>query len=189
MTRKAKMFNRKAASRKSKPDEVLRSLPLGPGTRVADIGSGGGYFALRFAQVVGPGGMVFAVDTDPELLGYVEERAREKGLDNVQTALAEAGLPSLPQASLDLVFMRNVTHHIDDRTAYLVGVRRLLAPEGRLAIIEYLESRGLSFRGIFRHYVPKETLIEEAVSAGYRLEEDLTFLPEQSFTIYSVAGK
>jgi arsenite methyltransferase len=183
------MFNRKAASRKSRPDEVLQSLPLEPGTRVADIGSGGGYFTLRFAEAVGRDGMVYAVDTDPELLAYVEKSASEKGLENVRTALAKTGPPPIHEAILDLVFMRNVTHHIDDRPAYLAEVRRLLAPKGRLAIIEYLETKGVSFRGIFRHYVPKETLIKETESAGYRLEEDLTFLPEQSFTIYSVADQ
>ncbi|GAI47224.1 unnamed protein product [marine sediment metagenome] len=39
---------------------------------------------------------------------------------------------------------------------------------------------------MFGHYVPREIIIEEMSKAGYRLEEDLDFLSEQSFTIFSL---
>ena len=38
---KAKMFNRKAARRKSKADEILNTLNIRLGQTIADIGSGG----------------------------------------------------------------------------------------------------------------------------------------------------
>ena len=60
------MFNRKASDPKNKPDEILEALELQQGQRVADIGAGGGYFSLRFAEAVGKDGRVFAVDTNPK---------------------------------------------------------------------------------------------------------------------------
>jgi len=36
---KAKMFNRKAARRQSKADEILKTLNIQPGQIIADIGS------------------------------------------------------------------------------------------------------------------------------------------------------
>jgi precorrin-6B methylase 2 len=43
-----------------------------------------------------------------------------------------------------------------------------------------------SFHRKFGHYVPKEIIIAEMKEAGYRLEKDLSFLPEQSFVILSL---
>src|SRR5512142_3481759 len=42
-----------------KPHEVVMALALKDGERIADIGAGAGYFALRFAPHVGPVGRVF----------------------------------------------------------------------------------------------------------------------------------
>jgi len=45
---KAKMFNKKASSQQNKPDQIIESMRLKSGQVIADIGSGGGYFTLRF---------------------------------------------------------------------------------------------------------------------------------------------
>jgi len=52
---------------------------------VFDIGAGGGYFALRFAEGVEKGGRVYAVDTNSKLLKYVRYCAVEKGFENIET--------------------------------------------------------------------------------------------------------
>jgi len=111
---------------------------------------------------------------------------RKKGLDNVETVLVTEDSLTLPEKSLDLVFMRNVTHHIPNRVEYFGKLKALLKPEGRIAIIEYRRGGRFSFRRMFGHYVPREIIIEEMSKAGYRLEEDLDFLSEQSFTIFSL---
>jgi arsenite methyltransferase len=179
------MFNSKASSSKSKPNEVLKALELQQGQTVADIGSGGGYFALRFAEIVGSEGHVFAVDTDQSFLDFVQNSAKEKGLANVETVLAAKDAAPLPEDSLDLIFLRNVCHHLPDRPEYFKKLKAALKPEARIAIIEY-RGGGFSFHGLFGHYVPKETIIKEMEQAGYQLEKDLGFLPEQSFTVFHV---
>ena len=182
---KAKMFNRKASDPKNKPDQILEALALRPGQNIADIGAGGGYFSLRFVEAVRRKGKVYAVDTDPEFLEFIGNDAKEKRLNNVKTILAEDRL-YLPEKSLDLVFLRNVTHHLPDRIKYFKNLKGILKPEGRVAVIEYKDGRGFSFHKIFGHYVPKETIVEEMNKAGYRLEKEFDFLPEQSFTIFSL---
>jgi len=186
MNFKAKMFNRKASDPENKPDKILETLGLKAGQNIADIGAGGGYFSLRFADAVGRDGQVFAVDTNPEFLKVIRNSAEEKGLDNVETVLVTEDNLTLPERSLDLVFMRNVCHHLPDRVEYFRKLKSLLKPEGRIAIIEYKRGGCFSFRRMFGHYVPKESIVEEMNEAGYRLKEDLDFLPEQSFTIFSL---
>jgi len=182
---KAEMFNKKASDPKNKPDQVLEALRLRSGQTVADIGAGGGYFSLRFADAVGRQGRVFAVDTDLGFLEFIKNSAKEKGLDNVETILATEDELPLPRGSLDLVFMRNVTHHLPNRVNYFRKLKDMLKPTGRIAIIEYRRGGGFSFHRMFGHFVPKEVIVTEMRKAGYQLKEDFDFLPEQSFTIFS----
>jgi len=185
---KAKMFNQKASDLRNKPNQIIETIGLRSGQVVADIGSGGGYFTLRFAEIVGKEGRVYAVDTDEKLSQFVKNTARQKGLNNVITVLAKSKL-ELPKESLDLVFMRNVTHHISDRVSYFRELRKFLKPYGKVVIIEYRKGKPFTFRGIFGHYVCKETIVREMEEAGYTFEGEFDFLPEQHLTIYAKQQK
>jgi arsenite methyltransferase len=174
---KARMFNRKASSSKSKPDEVLKALSLKPGEKVADIGSGGGYFTCRFAEAVGRKGKVYAIDTDPELLRFVQAQASQKGLDNVVAVPVAEGVPVLPE-KVNLIFMRNVCHHLPERVEYFRKLRAVLKPAASIAIIDYRPRR-------FGHYLAQETILDEMRKAGYSVKRTFDFLPEQSFTVFT----
>lgn len=183
---KAEMFNRKASDPANKPDQILDALNVQSGQTVADIGAGGGYFTLRLADIVGSNGHVFAVDTNPGFLEFIKATAQERGVDNVEVILVTEETPPLPRESLDLIFMRNLTHHLSNRVAYFAHLRRTLKPEGRIAVIEYTRSSGSRFHQMFGHFVPKEVIVAEMREAGYRLNQDFGFLPKQSFTIFSL---
>jgi arsenite methyltransferase len=185
MSRKARMFNKKASDPRNKPDLILDNLDLQTGNIVADIGSGGGYFSLRFAETLGKKGMVFAVDTNSGYLEFIKENAKEKGLNNVKTVLTSEDSLSLSE-NVDFIFMRNVSHHIPNRAAYFGKLKNLLKEGGQIAILEYRKAKSFTFHGLFGHYVPKEKIIMEMTHAGFQLEKDLDFLPEQSFTIFSI---
>jgi len=182
----AEMFNRKASDPKNKPDQIIAALFVRQGQNIADIGAGGGYFSMRFAELVGPEGRIYAVDKNSEFLFFIKSNAREKGLANVITVLSSDGKLDLPEKGIDLIYFRNVTHHIPNRENYFRNLKKFLNPSGKIAIIEYDKPSRFSFRGIFGHRVPKETILKEMETAGYSLEKELTFLPEQSFTIYSI---
>jgi ubiquinone/menaquinone biosynthesis C-methylase UbiE len=178
------MFNSKASDPKNEPDEVLKALGLQKGEKIADIGAGGGYYALRFAEVVGTEGQVFAVDTNLMFLEFIQHRAKEKGLSNVETILATKESANLLGKSLDLIFMRNVCHHLAKRAEYFRGLKDALGTEGRIAIIEYRGGKRFSFHRLFGHYVPQERIIREMEEAGYQVEKTVDFLPEQSFAVF-----
>jgi arsenite methyltransferase len=183
---KAEMFNKKAADPKNKPNLILKVLKLQHGQKIADIGAGGGYFSLQFAEAVGTDGQVFAVDTNPQFLDFIKKAAKEKGLNNVVTILTEKDKPTLLGENLNLIFMRNVCHHLADRAEYFKKLKHALKPRGRIVIIEYRGGQGFSFHRLFGHYVPKEKVIKEMEEVGYQLEKDLDFLPEQSFTVFHI---
>jgi ubiquinone/menaquinone biosynthesis C-methylase UbiE len=182
---KAKMFNRKAAKSRSKPDRILETLSLKSGQQVVDIGSGGGYYSIGFAELVGKNGKVYAVDNNPDFLEYIKKIACEKELKNIETILVNDKDIMLPRKNIDLVFIRNVYHHLPDRVKYFQELHKKLKSDTKIAIIEYTRHGFFSFHRRFGHNVPKETIVEEMKNAGYVVEESFDFLPEQSFIIFS----
>jgi len=167
-----------------KPDEVIASLGIAPGSRVADLGSGSGYFTVRLARAVEPGGRVWAADVDADMNAYLGERLAKEGIENVEIVLAEYHDPLLPDGELDLVFTSSTYHHMQDRPAYFRALRTDLAPGGRVAVIDFDGRKGWFVR-LMGHHVEKETLLREMQEAGYRVEKDLDFLDRQSFVIFA----
>ena len=176
-------FNRMASSSRSRPREVLGSLELKAGQNIADIGVGGGYLSFRFAEAVGESGIVYAVDKNEGFLKLLAKNAEKKGFGNIET-ISTSELSRIPENSLDLVFLRNVYHHLEDRVKYFNKISRSLKKDGRVAAIEYKAAKGFSFHKLFGHHTNPDEIIKEMSEAGYAVDKSLDFLPEQSFTIF-----
>lgn len=159
------------------PERVLEALALRPGLVVADVGSGGGYFAFRLAEAVGSNGKVYACDIDTGLNRYVAEQTRERGLDNLVVVEAAADDPHLPEP-VDLLFTSNTVHHFADPAAYFAAARRYLRPGARVAVIDYREEHGSIQEG---------ELVERLGAVGFELEERFDFLAKQYFVVLRLA--
>jgi ubiquinone/menaquinone biosynthesis C-methylase UbiE len=120
-----------------KPVEIIEKIGLAPGNIVADIGSGSGLFTRPMARAVAPGGRVFAVDVDKDLLRHVAETAAKEHISNITTILAPEDAPALPPDSLDVAVICDTLHHIARRQTYLVNLKKCLKPGGRLVIIDF----------------------------------------------------
>jgi arsenite methyltransferase len=164
-----------------KPQQVVAALGLQPGQTVADLGSGGGYFTFRFAEAVIPGGTVFAVDTDGELLEAIAGRAAKLGRTEVRTVAAGDASLELPTPA-DLVFLSNVFHHIPAQEAYFADARSQLASGGRVAILEGRPD-GL-FAKIFGHTSVPAHVHDVMRRAGYERVANHDFLSRQSFQVF-----
>jgi len=174
-----KMLNREASSPERGAVRILDSLRITEGQTIADIGSGGGYFALEFARRVGASGRVFAVDSKRKYLDFIRRQSERAGLDNIEFILAESGGVGLPASSVDLIFARNVFHHLPEPAEYFGNLGAALKPGGRVAIIDHMPNRGLS---------PVEKIRGAMEAAGYVLSESFDFLPKQSFMVFSQSG-
>ena len=161
-------------------ERVIESLGVASGGRVADLGSGGGYFTFRLAQAVGAAGRVFAVDVDEGMNDALRNDVEQRGVLNVEIVLAAYDDPRLAPASVGLVFTSNTYHHIEGRVAYFERVAAALSEGGRVAIIDYRPE------GFFqkRHATPAETIRSEMEAAGYALASEFDYLERQSFQIF-----
>lgn len=161
------------------PERVIKALKLEEGMKVADLGSGTGYFTFRLADEVGSSGMVYAIDVDVEMNDIVDKQAVAKQMENVMTVLAVAHDPLIPE-KVDLIFSVNAYHHLKDRADYFKNAARYLKPGGRVAIIDFRE-------GAYRHFTKLQTMLEEFKAAGYGLDKTIGFLPKQNFLVFYLA--
>lgn len=166
-----------------KPRQVIEALTLKPGLTVADLGSGSGYFTRRFIEAVTETGKVYAVDVEPEMLKYTEESIIHMHRSyTAEFILARPDSPKLPFESIDLLFVCNTNHHLEERTKYFSDAKSSLKPGGRVAIIDFYHDERSGDLGFpKRHLVPRETVIAELTAAGYTLLREHQFLPKQYF--------
>jgi len=169
-----------------KPDEVLRALRLRPGQTACDIGAGPGYFTLRLARAVAPGGHVFAVDVEPKILDALRDRIGKAGARNVTPVLGLGDDPLLPAAACDLILVVDTYHHFRDGAAYLRRLRAALRPAGRLVNIDF-HKRSTPLGPPLPHRLAREDFLRDAEGAGFELTEEPTFLENQYFLVLTPA--
>ncbi len=110
-------------------------LQLAPRGRYADLGIGDGLLTLMLSEVAE---VVTAVDLSPEMLAQLEARAKKKGIANVETVEGDIEALPLPDASHDVVVLSQALHHAREPLKALREARRVLAPGGRVLVLDLL---------------------------------------------------
>jgi ubiquinone/menaquinone biosynthesis C-methylase UbiE len=180
------VFDDPARDAWQKPQELVAALGLARGDLVADLGAGTGYLSRYLAAAVGPEGTVLAVETEPNLVVHLRERAEREKTPNVVPVLASAAEPRLPVGRVDLILAVDTYHHLDRRRAYLAALRRFLRPGGRVAIVDW-QKRELPVGPPLDHKLPREQVLEEMQASGFRLAAEHTMLPYQYFLVFAQA--
>jgi SAM-dependent methyltransferase len=165
-------------------DKVLEKLHLSADAEVGDLGCGPGVFSIAFAKAC-PRGVVFASDVEPGELDQVNAKIATQGLRNVVPVLASYDDPHFPPAQLDLVFIADTYHHLEDRVAYLRRLQGVLKSSGRLAILEYKPGQ-LAVGPPPDHKLPAGAMERELVEAGYVRVERFDTHPNHDFEIWRV---
>ena len=133
----AAWLEREEREREERTDLLLTELALKPGMVVADIGAGTGYIARRMATLVGPMGVVYAVDVQPEMIRMLQALAAKAALAQVKPVLGGVDDVRLPASSVDLAIMVDVYHELEFPREVLASIVRALKPGGRVVFVEY----------------------------------------------------
>lgn len=179
----AKVFDDPARDAWQKPHEVIQALGLTPHAIVADIGSGTGYFSVRLAHFV-PDGRVYGIDTEPDMVKYLADRARREVLGNITSVKGDPDDPRIPEKA-DVIIMVDVFHHISARGRYFRKLKASLKPGGRVAIIDFNASSEMGPPKNAR--IAPDRVKAELSQAGYALVKEFAFLPNQYFLIFEPA--
>ena len=176
----AKEFDDPERDAWQKPEEILDALHLKRTSTVADIGAGTGYFSVRIAKRI-PEGKIFAADVEPDMVGYLGERAQREHLTNLVPVQASADAANLPEP-VDVVLVVDTYHHIGNRTQYFAKLKPSLRPGGRLAIVDFKADSPSGPPAQYR--IAPARVTEELDAAGYSLVETLQFLPRQYYLVF-----
>ena len=164
--------------------EVVASLKVKPRDVIADLGAGAGPFVVPFAKAASPKGKVYAVDVDRDFFPHIEKRTKAAGVSNVQMVLGEFTDPKLPAADVDLAFLHDVLHHIEDRAGYLKTAAKYLKPGARIAIIDY-HVEGSPHKDQPNLIVTKQQAAAWLTQAGFTPAEDLALFPDKWFLVFT----
>ena len=116
------------------PYRSLEAAGLAPGQTVIELGCGPGVFTLPAARIVGSGGTVYALDTNPHAVAYLRSKSRTAGASNIKVSGAHAADTHLPDGLFDLAFVPGFARPVGSSDAVWSEVHRILKIGGILAI-------------------------------------------------------
>jgi SAM-dependent methyltransferase len=150
-------------------NRVMDVLGIRPGSSVADVGAGSGWFTVRAAKRVGSGGLVYAVEINSEYLKHIDKRSKEENLSNIRTILGKEDDPLLPEKSVDAVLLLKTYHEIGEPVRWLRRVRSAMREGALLGIIDRT-GKGDD------HGIDRDTVLKEAQRAGFVFVEQHDFV-------------
>ena len=167
-----------------RPEEVMDELGIKPGSVVADVGCGSGYFTFRFAARVGATGKVYSEDIDSEVLHKIQSRSAQEHLAQIETIQGTADDPKLPTEKLDVILVMNAYHEMKNYDHMLQGMYRALKPGGTLAIIDHEAVPGQP-RSEYQdsHRIPEQSVRDDLARNGFQ------FLRKEAGFESTVSGK
>jgi ubiquinone/menaquinone biosynthesis C-methylase UbiE len=167
-----------------KIDQIVGKLGLKSGQVVADLGAGTGLFSVPLAKAVAPAGRVYAVEIDKGFLPMIDSKAKQDHLSNVNTVLGEFADPKLPSQDVDVAFMHDVLHHVEDRPAYLKNAGKYVKRSGRFVVIDYKAEQS-PHKDQPALIVSEEQVTNWMKAAGFGKVEKLDLFPEKYFLVFS----
>ncbi|MDX2602427.1 methyltransferase domain-containing protein [Streptomyces caniscabiei] len=154
---------------------------VAPGARIADVGCGPGALSVRLADLVGPGGEVWAVDRDADALAVASALAERSGVP-VRTGTGSADATGLAEGTFDVVMLRHVLAHNGGREQAIVDHLAALArPGGGAVYLVDVDATGFRLRGAPAAYEEMDERYRELhrrrgndLAVGTRLDELLS---------------
>ena len=178
-------LERQGRSQEENTDLAIENFPVKPGSVVADIGAGSGFYTFRIAPRI-PEGKVYAVEIQEDAMQFLEERSKELGYDYVVPTKGGEKSPNLPENSIDLAFMVDVYHELEYPVEMLAAIKESLKLDGKLLLIEYRgEDPEVQIRP---HHKMTVVQIEKELSAnGFKLVQNGQFMNIQHFLVFEKA--
>lgn len=161
---------------------LLKNLNLKSGMQIADIGAGSGYYSSLISKRIG-NGKVYAVDVEPQMILFLNERIKEEKLSNVTTVLGSETSVALPSSSMDLMLLVDVYHEFSFPYEMGLSMYNALKPNGRLVLVEFRsEDESVPIKTI--HKMSEAQSVKELKAVGFRLEKNISNLPWQHCMVF-----
>jgi ubiquinone/menaquinone biosynthesis C-methylase UbiE len=150
--------------------EIMEALAIQPGTRIADVGAGTGFYTALMSEATGPTGWAYAIEISPQFTQHLTTLFAERGLKNTTTVFCNDRSICLPPDSIDLAFICDVYHHFEYPDQTMQSIHRALSEGGRVIVIDFERIPGTSREWTLGHVrAGKQTFIDEIQKSGFEL--------------------
>ncbi len=181
----ADWLNRPEREQEERPEKAIAALHLHPGMQVGEVGAGTGFYSLRIAKQISPGGTVYANDLQPEMLDLLRKNAAREEVSNIQFIQGAESNPHLPAARLDYVLLVDVYHELAHPQAMLGEIAKSLKPDGELVLLEFRkEDPNVPIRE--EHKMSVTQAKAELNASGFVLDHAVETLPWQHMLFFRV---
>ncbi|MFM7091609.1 MAG: class I SAM-dependent methyltransferase [Bacteroidota bacterium] len=162
--------------------QLIKNLNIKPGMTLADIGAGSGYHSALLSKKVG-NGKVFAVDIEPEMINYLNNRIKLEKLNGIVPVLSKETNVSLPENTIDLVLIADGYHEFSYPYEMAVSILKALTTGVTPVLVEFrAEDDTVPIKDI--HKMTEEQAVKELKVAGFTFEKNIKNLPWQHCMIF-----
>ncbi len=161
-------FDNPARDAWQQPEAVIDLMKIAPASTVVDLGAGTGYFVPRLAQRVGAQGKVLALDVEPKMIEFMNQRVQEQKLANVEPRLVQPNDPGLSPGSVSRILIVNTWHHIGERPSYAKKLAAALDAQGEVWIVDFTLDADHGPPPEYR--IPAEQVVRELEQGGLRAQ-------------------
>ncbi len=176
-------LEREEREREENTSLLLKNLSIKPGMVIADIGAGSGYHSALLSKIVGTG-KVFAVDVEPEMIAYLNERIKQEKLSRIVPVLSTEQKVFLPENTIDIMLLVDVYHEFSYPYEMALSMLAALKPGGKLVLVEFRsEDPTVPIKTI--HKLSKSQAIKEFKAAGFIFDKNIDNLPWQHCMIFT----
>lgn len=151
------------------PDSILEKAGIDSDTVFADLGCGSGYFTIPVSMIVKK---VYAIDVQEKMLDILRKKTMKEKIGNIITVHSKESSIPLSDNLVDVLFMANVFHELDDRGSILSEVKRILRSMGRLIIIDWKKME-IDFGPPLEERLTANEVISICEDEGFRILERL----------------
>jgi FkbM family methyltransferase len=175
-------LEREEREQEEKTAQLMKNLAVQPGQVIADIGAGSGYHSSLLSKMVG-NGKVYAVDVEPEMIAFLNERIKREGKKNIIPVLSTEKTVSLPANSMDMMLLVDVYHEFSFPYEMALSMLEALKPGGKLVLVEFrAEDPNVPIKTI--HKMSQQQAVKEFKAAGFTFEKNISNLPWQHCLIF-----
>lgn len=166
-----------------KTQTIINGLGNLAGKKVADIGSGSGFFTDKFSKLVGNKGRVYALELKDEHIERLNDYITQTDKQNVTIIKGKEEVLELPEP-VDMMFMCSLYHIMygvisdSDRDTYLKSLVKYLKPNGELIIVDNgpVDDDTLPYHG---PYISRDLIEYQLSFYGFELIDYIQVIPQR----------
>lgn len=121
------------------PRSTLLKTGLNEGDIFCDIGAGTGIFTIEAAKITNS--KTYAVDISEDMLKIIADKAKAQDLENIELINPQTFNYPIESNQCHFIMLCTVLHEINNKTALLDEIHRILKRSGRLIIIEFFKKQ------------------------------------------------